>query len=62
MSEPKSMLHSQPPIMSSLKVDEVLFAYVVVAPHTVNLVLVRVDSGPLSATGEGHFGSSTHYT
>ena len=25
--------------------DEVLFAYIVVAPHTVSLVLIRVDSG-----------------
>ena len=31
--------------MSSPKVDEVLFAYIVVAPHVVSLVLVRVDSG-----------------
>ena len=31
--------------MSNLKVDEVLFAYIAVAPHVVILVLVRVDSG-----------------
>ena len=31
--------------MSSPNVDEVLFAYIVVAPHAVSLVLVRVDSG-----------------
>ena len=31
--------------MSSLEVDEVLFAYIVVAPHAVSLVLIRVDSG-----------------
>ena len=36
---------SRPPIMSSPKVDEVLFAYIVVASHAVSLVLVRVDSG-----------------
>ena len=36
---------SRPPIMSSPKVDEVLYAYITVALHTVNLVLVRVDSG-----------------
>ena len=36
---------SQPPIMSSPKVDKVLFAYIVVAPYAVSLVLVRVDSG-----------------
>ena len=31
--------------MFSLEVDEVLFAYIAVAPHTVSLVLIRVDSG-----------------
>ena len=31
---------SQLPIMSSLEVDEVLFAYVVVALHAVSLVLI----------------------
>ena len=36
---------SHPPIMSSLEADEVLFAYIAVAPHTVSLVLIRVDSG-----------------
>ena len=36
---------SRPPIMSSLEADEVLFAYIVVAPHTVSLVLIRVDNG-----------------
>ena len=36
---------SQPPIMYSLEMDEVLFAYIVVAPHVVRLVLIRVDSG-----------------
>ena len=36
---------SHPPIMSSLGTDEVLFAYIVVAPHAVSLVLIRVDSG-----------------
>ena len=35
---------SRPLIMSSSKVDEVLFAYIVVAPHVVSLVLIRVDS------------------
>ena len=35
---------SQPPIMSKLEVDEVLFAYIAVASHAVSLVLVRVDS------------------
>ena len=36
---------SQPPIMSRPEVDEVLFAYIVVASHAVSIVLVRVDSG-----------------
>ena len=36
---------SWPPIMSSLEMDEVLFAYIAVAPHAISLVLVRVDSG-----------------
>ena len=35
---------SWPPIMSSLEVDEVLFAYIAVAPHAVSLLLIRVDS------------------
>ena len=33
------------PIMSSPEADEVLFAYIVVAPHAVSLVLIRIDSG-----------------
>ena len=36
---------SRPPIMSSLEVDEVLFAYIAVALHAISLVLIRVDSG-----------------
>ena len=36
---------SHPPIMSSLMVDEVLFAYIVVALYAISLVLIRVDSG-----------------
>ena len=31
--------------MSSPEPDEVLFAYIVVAPYAVNLVLIRVDCG-----------------
>ena len=34
-----------PPIMSSPEPDEVLFAYIVVAPYAVSLVLIRVDCG-----------------
>ena len=36
---------SRPPIMSRPEMDEVLFAYIVVAPHAVSLVLIKVDSG-----------------
>ena len=36
---------SRPPIMLSPKTDEVLFAYIVIAPHVVSLVLIRVDDG-----------------
>ena len=31
--------------MSSPEVDEVLFAYIAVAPHAMSLVLLRVDNG-----------------
>ena len=31
--------------MSSPEIDEVLFAYIAVAPHAISLVLIRVDSG-----------------
>ena len=31
--------------MSSLEADEVLFAYIAVAPHAMSLVLIWVDSG-----------------
>ena len=36
---------SRPPVMFRPEVDEVLFAYIAVASHTVSLVLIRVDSG-----------------
>ena len=36
---------SRPLIISKPKVDEVLFAYIVMASHVVSLVLVWVDSG-----------------
>ena len=36
---------SHPPIMSSPEANEVLFAYIVVTPHAVSLVLIRVDCG-----------------
>ncbi|XP_065629753.1 uncharacterized protein LOC136067587 [Quercus suber] len=34
-----------PPIMASPEPDEVLFAYIVVVPYAVSLVLIRVDQG-----------------
>ena len=36
---------SHPPIMSSLVVDEVLFAYIAIALYAISLMLIRVDSG-----------------
>ena len=36
---------SRPPIMSSPEADEVLFAYIAVAPHAVSLVLIWEDNG-----------------
>ena len=35
----------RPPIMSRPEADEVLSAYIAVAPHAVSLVLIRIDSG-----------------
>ena len=31
--------------MSNPEMDEILFAYIAVTPHTVSLVLIRVDNG-----------------
>ena len=36
---------ARPPIMSSPEPDEVLFAYIAVAPYAVSLILIRVDGG-----------------
>ena len=36
---------SHPPIMSSPEADEIMFAYIAVAPHAMSLVLIRVDGG-----------------
>ena len=36
---------SRLPIMSSPEMDEILFAYIVVAPHAVSLMLIQVDCG-----------------
>ena len=35
----------RPPIMFSSTADEVLYAYIAVAPHAVSLVLIRDDNG-----------------
>ena len=35
---------SRPPIMSSPEADEVLYAYIAVAPHVVSLMLIRDDN------------------
>ena len=34
---------SQPPVMSKLKNEEVLIAYIATAPHAVSLILIQVD-------------------
>ena len=36
---------SQPPIMSNPEADEVMYAYIAMAPHAVSLVLIRDDKG-----------------
>ena len=36
---------SRPPIMSRPEADEVLSAYIAVAPHAVSLVLIRINGG-----------------
>ena len=38
---------THPPILSKLKKEEVLYAYVLVTAHVVSLVLIRVDEGVL---------------
>ena len=36
---------SRPPIMSRPEADEVLFAYIAMAPYAVSLVLIQIDGG-----------------
>ena len=36
---------SRPPIMSRPEADEVLSAYIAVAPHAVSLMLIQIDGG-----------------
>ena len=50
--------------MSSLEMDEVLFAYIVVVPHIVSLVLIRVDSGiqrPVYYVSKSLYETEIHY-
>ena len=50
--------------MSRPKVEEVLFAYIVVASHTVSLVLVRVDSNvqrPIYYVSKSLHEAEVHY-
>ena len=53
-----------PPIMSSLEPDEVLFAYIVVAPYAISLVLIRVDGGvqrPVYYVSKSQHEAKVHY-
>ena len=55
---------SRPPIMSSPEMDEVLFAYIVVSPYAVNLVLIRVDNGiqrPIYYVSKSLYKVEVHY-
>ena len=55
---------SRPPIMSSPRTDEVLFSYIVVAPHAVSLVLIWVDNGvlrPIYYVSKSLYEAKIHY-
>ena len=50
--------------MSNPEMDEVLFAYIAVAPHVVSLVLIRVDSGiqrPVYYVSKSLYETKIHY-
>ena len=50
--------------MFSPKLDEVLFAYIAVAPYAVSLVLIRVDCGvqrPVYYVSKSLHGAEVHY-
>ena len=50
--------------MSNPEMDEVLFAYIAVAPHAVSLVLIRVDSGiqrPIYYVSKSLYEVEVHY-
>ena len=55
---------ARPPIISSPKPDEVLFAYIAVAPYAVSLVLIRVDYGlqwPVYYVSKPLYEAEVHY-
>ena len=55
---------SRSPIMSSLEMDEVLFAYIAVTPHAVSLVLIQVDNGiqrPIYYVSKSLHEAEVHY-
>ena len=55
---------AQPPIMSSPEPEEVLFAYIAVAPYAVSLVLIRVDCGvqqPVYYVSKSLYEAEVHY-
>ena len=55
---------ARPPIMSSLEPDEVLFAYIAVAPYAVSLILIRVDGGvqrPVYSMSKSLHETEVHY-
>ena len=55
---------SRPPIISSPEMDEVLFAYIVVAPYAINLVLIQVDSSiqrPIYYVSKSLYKVEVHY-
>ena len=50
--------------MCNPEMDEVLFAYIAVAPHVVSLVLIRVDSGiqrPVYYVSKSLYKAEIHY-
>ena len=50
--------------MPNHEMDEVLFAYIVVAPYAVNLVLIRVDNGiqrPIYYVSKSLYEVEVHY-
>ena len=55
---------SRPPIKSSPEADEVLFAYIAMAPHAVSLMLIRIDGGiqrPIYYVSKSLHEAEVHY-